>query len=91
MLFCPFRTTAPLILAVLFATPFSNAAPKGAMNKPDFTKGDTIPAGATQDWNLGATGACAGVPRRQAGAMGNKILGFERLLKSVTASTRSAM
>ncbi len=24
---------------------------------PDFTKGDAIPAGATHDWNLGATGA----------------------------------
>jgi len=26
------------------------------MQKPDFTKGDPIPAGATHDWNLGATG-----------------------------------
>jgi len=31
-------------------------APK-EMAMPDFTKGDTIPAGAPHDWNLGATGA----------------------------------
>ncbi|MFZ9935787.1 MAG: DUF6288 domain-containing protein [Luteolibacter sp.] len=29
------------------------------MTRPDFTKGDPIPAGATHDWNLGATG-CRG-------------------------------
>jgi hypothetical protein len=28
-----------------------------ALAMPDFTKGDAIPAGATHDWNLGATGA----------------------------------
>ena len=28
-----------------------------ALENPDFTKGDAIPAGATHDWNLGATGA----------------------------------
>ena len=27
------------------------------MPNPDFTKGETIPEGATHDWNLGATGA----------------------------------
>ncbi len=32
------------------------AAPKPLPN-PDFTKGETIPEGATKDWNLGATGA----------------------------------
>jgi hypothetical protein len=32
------------------------AAPKVTITKPDFTKGDPIPAGATHDWNLGATG-----------------------------------
>lgn len=32
------------------------AAPKATITKPDFTKGDTIPAGATHDWTLGATG-----------------------------------
>lgn len=32
------------------------AAPKATMTKPDFTKGDPIPAGATHDWTLGATG-----------------------------------
>ena len=32
------------------------ADPKVTMTKPDFTKGDPIPAGATHDWTLGATG-----------------------------------
>jgi len=32
------------------------AAPPKAISKPDFTKGDSIPEGATHDWNLGATG-----------------------------------
>jgi len=35
--------------------PLLGAPRKVAM--PDFTKGDAIPAGATHDWNLGATGA----------------------------------
>ncbi len=46
-----------LILAILLAAPLASAAPQGKMGKPDFTKGDPIPAGASQDWNLGATGA----------------------------------
>ncbi|MGB2453684.1 MAG: acetylesterase, partial [Akkermansiaceae bacterium] len=33
------------------------AGPKVKITLPDFTKGDSIPAGATHDWNLGATGA----------------------------------
>jgi len=33
------------------------AAPKGTIEKPDFTEGDSIPEGATHDWTLGATGA----------------------------------
>jgi hypothetical protein len=32
------------------------AAPKNSVAMPDFTKGDTIPADAKHDWNLGATG-----------------------------------
>lgn len=52
-----FRTSGLLILTALLTTPFAAAAPKEKMEKPDFTKGDSIPAGATQDWNLGATGA----------------------------------
>ncbi|MBT7957811.1 MAG: acetylesterase [Akkermansiaceae bacterium] len=35
----------------------AHAARKGTMTKPDFTKGDPIPAGASQTWTLGATGA----------------------------------
>lgn len=46
-----------MFLAGLLAVPFSSAAPKGTMVKPDFTKGDPIPEGADHDWNLGATGA----------------------------------
>lgn len=33
------------------------AAPSGNMPNPDFTKGESIPAGARHDWTLGATGA----------------------------------
>ena len=33
------------------------AGPKAKITLPDFTKGDSIPAGATHDWNLGSTGA----------------------------------
>lgn len=33
------------------------AAPSGKISLPDFTKGESIPEGATHDWNLGATGA----------------------------------
>jgi hypothetical protein len=34
----------------------SAAAPKVKLSLPDFTRGDTIPAGAKHDWTLGATG-----------------------------------
>jgi hypothetical protein len=47
---------ASLILAGVMATS-TVAAPNGRMIHPDFTKGDPVPAGATHDWNLGATGA----------------------------------
>ena len=53
----PLYATSPLIFAVLLAAPFASAAPQGKMGKPDFTKGDPVPVGASQDWNLGATGA----------------------------------
>jgi hypothetical protein len=35
----------------------SAAGAGGTLTLPDFTKGEAIPAGATHDWNLGATGA----------------------------------
>jgi len=46
------------VAAVLLAFPacVSAAEPKGNPANPDFTKGDTIPAGAKHDWNLGPTG-----------------------------------
>ncbi len=44
-----------LALLALLTLPIL-AAPKATMTKPDFTKGDPIPAGATHDWTLGATG-----------------------------------
>ena len=48
-----------LAVAVILATPvpvFAASAGK-AITMPNFTKGDTIPAGVKHDWNLGATGA----------------------------------
>ncbi len=33
------------------------AAPPSKVSNPDFTKGESIPEGATHDWNLGPTGA----------------------------------
>ena len=47
--------TAAAILSAL-ALPVYAAGPKVAVPNPDFTKGDTIPAEAKHDWNLGATG-----------------------------------
>lgn len=58
--FLSYMKTHPLILLGLFlqCTPaLSAAAPTKTVLPPDFTKGDAIPAGATHDWNLGATGA----------------------------------
>ncbi len=43
-----------LVLFLVTPGPAFGAPPKMAM--PDFTQGDTIPAGADHDWNLGATG-----------------------------------
>jgi hypothetical protein len=45
---------AAVLLA--FAASVSAAEPKGNPANPDFTKGDTIPAKAKHDWNLGPTG-----------------------------------
>ena len=46
------------VAAVLLAFPacVSAAEPKGNPANPDFTQGDTIPAKAKHDWNLGPTG-----------------------------------
>jgi hypothetical protein len=43
--------------AVSFVSPCDAARKKVTITKPDFLKGDAIPAEATHDWNLGATGA----------------------------------
>ncbi len=51
------RTAGPCIFMALLATLFSTVSAKGETVNPDFTIGDTIPEGATHDWNLGATGA----------------------------------
>ena len=48
-------TLSTLALAAALATSAS-AARKGELTLPDFTKGDAIPAGASHDWTLGATG-----------------------------------
>jgi hypothetical protein len=49
---------AAAFMAVLTG-PGAAAGKKGTMTKPDFLKGHPIPADATHDWNLGATG-CRG-------------------------------
>lgn len=50
----------PITLAASLAAPSSSiGAPKTTIAMPDFTTGDAIPAGASHDWNLGATG-CRG-------------------------------
>ncbi len=44
-------------ICAAFHQPAIAAGGGPALAMPDFTKGDTIPADATHDWNLGATGA----------------------------------
>ena len=46
-----------LCLFAVFVVGTVEAAKKGTMKKPNFVNGDSIPQGATHDWNLGATGA----------------------------------
>jgi hypothetical protein len=46
-----------LVAILAVPLPVSAAAKAKTMTLPDFTKGEAIPAGATHDWNLGATGA----------------------------------
>ena len=53
-------TQALILLGVLMlqsAPTLSAASGAKTLEVPDFTKGDAIPAGASHDWNLGATGA----------------------------------
>ena len=52
------KSLTSFVAAVLLAFPASVSAaePKGNPANPDFTKGDTIPAKAKHDWNLGPTG-----------------------------------
>jgi hypothetical protein len=50
----------PLIVLASFTCSPGHGAPVGpptTIENPDFTRGDTIPEGATHDWNLGPTGA----------------------------------
>ena len=53
------KSLTSFVAAVLLAFPASVSAaePKGNPANPDFTIGDTIPAKAKHDWNLGAIGA----------------------------------
>ncbi len=46
-----------LAFAAMLVQPAAAAGKPVKMTLPDFTKGDAIPAGASHDWNLGATGA----------------------------------
>jgi hypothetical protein len=67
MSFCKMMTTnlfslrlnlfSIIALLILASVPALVAAPRAQMSKPDFTRGDSIPEGATHDWTLGATGA----------------------------------
>ncbi len=51
-------SVSTLAVAFLLATAgAASAATQKQMPLPDPTKGEPIPAGATHDWNLGATGA----------------------------------
>ena len=45
------------LLIWVIVTPVLANGPGSDMHHPDFTKGDTIPEGASHDWNLGPTGA----------------------------------
>ncbi|MEM7385783.1 MAG: DUF6288 domain-containing protein [Verrucomicrobiota bacterium] len=51
-----FRLLFP-VLAFLMLLASSLVGAPAKMTRPDFTKGDPVPEGATHDWNLGATGA----------------------------------
>jgi hypothetical protein len=52
------KSLTSFVAAVLlgFSASVSAAQPKGNPANPDFTKGDTVPAKAKHDWNLGPTG-----------------------------------
>jgi hypothetical protein len=50
-------SVAALVLLSHLAAPPLRAAPPTTTDIPDFTRGDTIPEGATHDWTLGPTGA----------------------------------
>jgi hypothetical protein len=52
-----FASIATFILCLLLVAPSPAVGPRTSMANPDFTRGDTIPAGANHDWNLGPTGA----------------------------------
>ena len=51
------RVTLFTLVVVLASTVSGHAAPPSKVSNPDFTKGESIPEGATHDWNLGPTGA----------------------------------
>lgn len=50
------KSIFPLITLLFTSFAFA-AAPKAAVQNPDLTKGESIPAGYTHSWTLGATGA----------------------------------
>jgi hypothetical protein len=51
-----YRNMKTIAILTSLALSAHAAGPNEAMPNPDFTKGDTIPANAKHDWNLGATG-----------------------------------
>jgi len=52
----PIGALIAVMCTVVVTIPCTAAGKKGPLPKPDFLNGDPIPAGATHDWNLGATG-----------------------------------
>ena len=51
-----FRTYAVSLGYVITLSVLTGAAPSTTSPNPDFTKGESVPSGATHDWNLGPTG-----------------------------------
>lgn len=52
--------TLPFLVALAFACTTASAVsdgPPSDVDNPDFTRGETVPEGATHDWTLGPTGA----------------------------------
>ena len=58
-MFKRFRPAPVVVFALLLCStaPAAPTGPPSTIENPDFTRGGTVPEGATHDWNLGPTGA----------------------------------